>query len=159
MAFTLTTRGIPQIYYGDEILMKNKKPDGKLREDFPGGWKEDGRNAFIKTGRTVKENEVFQYIKTILNWRKNATSIHLGKLTHYQPLDNVYVYFRFTDTEKTMIILNNSDKDYAQFNLKRFKESLIGYTYGTEIITNTKLTNLDQLKLLKNSALIIQLSK
>ncbi|WP_299247607.1 glycoside hydrolase family 13 protein [uncultured Aquimarina sp.] len=159
MVFTLTTRGIPQIYYGDEILMKNKRPDGKVRQDFPGGWKGDSRNAFTKQGRTKEENDVFNYVKTILNWRKNATSIHQGKLTHYQPLDNVYVYFRYTDTESSMIIINNSDKDYPSFNLERFQKSLDGFTKGKEILTGKELNNLQNVNLSKNTALIIDLVK
>ncbi|WP_299220434.1 glycoside hydrolase family 13 protein [uncultured Aquimarina sp.] len=159
MAFTLTTRGIPQIYYGDEILMKNKRPDGKVRQDFPGGWKGDGRNAFTKEGRTKEENNVFKYVKTILNWRKNAKSIHEGKLTHYQPMDNVYVYFRYTDTENSMMIINNSDKEYPSFNLERFKKSLEGYTKGKEILTGKELQNLQSVNLSKNTALIVDLVK
>ncbi|WP_378173107.1 glycoside hydrolase family 13 protein [Aquimarina sp. SS2-1] len=158
MVFTLTTRGIPQIYYGDEILMKNKRPDGKVRQDFPGGWKDDDRNAFTEWGRTPQENEVFNYVKTILNWRKNAKSIHNGKLTHYQPKDNIYVYFRYTDADKTMIIINNSDVDYPTFDLKRFEKSLDGYTKGKEILTEKELKNLQQVNLSKHTALIIDLA-
>ncbi|MHA7058909.1 glycoside hydrolase family 13 protein [Aquimarina sp. M1] len=159
MVFTLTTRGIPQIYYGDEILMKHKRPDGKVRQDFPGGWKSDRRNAFTESGRTPEENEVFDYIKTILNWRKNAISVHNGKLTHYQPVDNVYVYFRYTDTKKTMIIINNSDRDYPNFTLERFKKSLAGYTKGKDVLTGKELQNLQRVSLLKNTALIVDLNK
>ncbi|WP_299440703.1 glycoside hydrolase family 13 protein [uncultured Aquimarina sp.] len=157
MAFTLTTRGIPQIYYGDEILMKNRRPDGKVRQDFPGGWKNDTRNAFTKEGRTVQENEIFNYIKTILNWRKKAKSIHNGKLTHYQPIDNVYVYFRYTDTENTMIIINNSDKDYASFKLERFKKSLEGYSKGKDILNGVELNDFQDVTLSGDTALIIDL--
>ncbi|GAA0719690.1 glycoside hydrolase family 13 protein [Aquimarina litoralis] len=159
MVFTLTTRGIPQIYYGDEILMKNKRPDGKVRQDFPGGWKNDKRNAFTKEGRTVEEEAVFNYIKTILNWRKTASSIHNGKLTHYQPRDNVYVYFRYTETENTMIIINNSNKNYNDFDLKRFEKSLKGYNGGKDIINDKLIDNLDHIAISKNSALIIELTK
>jgi len=157
MAFTLTTRGIPQLYYGDEILLKGDKPDGNLRKDFPGGWPTDKHNVFISKGRSQKENDTYNYISTILNWRKNATEIHTGKLMHYQPVDNIYVYFRYTETEKTMIIINNNYFNIDQFNLKRFQESLIGYTSGTDIITNTNFTTLKSLKLNANSALIIKL--
>lgn len=159
MAFLLTTRGIPQIYYGDEILMKNKRPDGAVREDFPGGWKNDKRNAFNPSGRKVEENEVFNYIKTILNWRKDAESIHKGKLTHYQPFKNIYIYFRYTERAKTMVIINNSETDHPKFSLSRFQESLVGYNSGIEIITGKKLNNLDKVSLNKNTALIVQLEK
>ena len=56
MAFILTTRGIPQLYYGDELVFEGDKPDGQLRKDFPGGWKSDKRNAFTEKGRTTQEN-------------------------------------------------------------------------------------------------------
>lgn len=159
MVFTLTTRGIPQIYYGDEILMKNRRPDGKVRQDFPGGWKDDDRNAFTKEGRTKEENDLFEYVKTILNWRKNASSIHNGKLVHYQPIDNIYVYFRYTDTENTMVIINNSDKDYTSFELARFQESLEGYSKGKDILSGKKLDTLEQINLAKHTAMIIDLAK
>ncbi|MBQ4821952.1 glycoside hydrolase family 13 protein [Aquimarina sp. MMG016] len=159
MVFTLTTRGIPQIYYGDEILMKNKRPDGKVRQDFPGGWKGDKRNAFTKAGRTPEENSTFNYIKTILNWRKNAKSIHEGKLTHYQPLDNVYVYFRHTDSEKTMVIINNSKKGYKGYDLRRFRESIGEFVNAKDILTGKDFRNLNKIDLPGNSALILELSK
>ena len=157
MAFVLTTRGIPQLYYGDEILMKNRRPDGAVREDFPGGWPGDARNAFIKNGRTEAENEVHKYVKTILNWRKNATSIHQGKLTHYQPRENIYVYFRHTEQTSTMILLNNSDKDHLHFKLDRFKESLHGFTKGKNILTGEEVGELKAIKLLANTAVIVEL--
>ncbi|GAA4275839.1 glycoside hydrolase family 13 protein [Aquimarina mytili] len=159
MVFTLTTRGIPQLYYGDEILMKKDKPDGQLREDFPGGWKGDTRNAFVASGRTDQENEMFNYLQKILNWRKKAESIHKGKLKHYQPDNNVYVYFRSTETQNTMIIINNSNKDIAAFDLNRYQESLMGYSNGIDIISGKNYTTLDTIKLIKNTALILDLKK
>ncbi|HJZ38755.1 MAG TPA: hypothetical protein VJ203_00150 [Bacteroidales bacterium] len=65
MAIThlLTTHGIPQLYYGTEILMEGRKNngDGDIRRDFPGGWPGDARNAFTRQGRSEKENEVYDY--------------------------------------------------------------------------------------------------
>jgi len=74
-------------------------------------------------------------------------------------VDNVYVYFRYTDMENTMIIINNSDKDYPNFDLERFKSSLEGYTKGKDILTGKKLQNLQSVNLSKNTALIIDLVK
>ena len=157
MAFILTTRGIPQLYYGDELLFNGDKPDGQLRKDFPGGWESDKKNAFTKEGRTLQENDSYNYVSTILNWRKTADEIHQGKLKHYQPLENIYVYFRYTTTESTMIIINNSKKDIPKYNLDRYKESLIGYSSGTDIITKAEFSSLKSLNLKANSALIIKL--
>ncbi|AMC10097.1 hypothetical protein Lupro_02015 [Lutibacter profundi] len=158
MAFILTTRGIPQLYYGDELLFDGDKPDGQLRKDFPGGWKSDKRNAFTKKGRTIQENDTYNYISTILHWRKNAKEIHTGKLKHFQPIENIYVYFRYTVTESTMVIINNSKNDINKYSLERYKESLVGYTSGMDIITNTKLSSLKTVNLKANKALIIKLS-
>lgn len=158
MVFTLTTRGIPQLYYGDELLFDGDKPDGQLRKDFPGGWKSDKRNAFTEKGRTPQENSMFKYVSTILNWRKDATEIHSGKLMHYQPIDNIYVYFRYTNEAKTMVIINNNSKAIDAFNLERFKESFEGYSNGTDIITNTYYSSFKPIHLRGNSASIIKLS-
>ncbi|SMD32688.1 Glycosidase [Reichenbachiella faecimaris] len=159
MAFTLTTRGIPQLYYGDEILLAGDKPDGVLRKDFPGGWESDVRNAFSKNGRTTKEEELYRYVNTILKWRKNAKEIHKGRLTHFQPYDNVYVYFRSFDERKTMVIINNNDRKFERYQLDRFEEALEGYTRGTDIITNTTYLTLEYVDIQPNSALIIELIK
>ncbi len=67
LVLLMTQRGIPQLYYGTEILMKNfKNPsDAEVRKDFPGGWKEDSVNKFLATGRTAKENEAFDFVKKL----------------------------------------------------------------------------------------------
>jgi glycosidase len=79
MAFLLTTRGIPQIYYGTEILLPgdvDKGGHGDIRRDFPGGWETDSRSAFNANGRTPQENEIWNYVSRILHWRKGAAAIH-----------------------------------------------------------------------------------
>lgn len=160
MAFIFTTRGIPQIYYGDELLIEGKKPDGILRKDFPGGWKSDQRNIFNSGERTADEKEMHDYVQTILQWRKNAKEIHKGKLMHYKPTnESVYVYFRTFENESTMIIINNSDESVIDFSLGHYKESLKGYAGGTDILTNKKYNSLKSLSLKANTAYIIKLNK
>jgi glycosidase len=95
LTFLLTTRGIPEIYYGTELLMDGDgghHPD--IRKDFPGGWPGDKVNAFTKEGRTSAQNEAFDFLRTLLNWRKDQEVIHHGKLKHFIPENNIYVYFR-----------------------------------------------------------------
>jgi glycosidase len=114
MALLATTRGIPQIYYGSEIGMKGDKNNGgdaSIRQDFPGGWKEDTKNAFTKEGRSDFQENYFQFTKKLLNWRKNNSIIHEGKLVQFLPENNVYVYFRVKGKEKVMVVINNSDKE------------------------------------------------
>src|SRR5690606_11926078 len=89
-----TIRGVPQTYYGFEILMKNfSSPDGLVRSDFPGGWAADKVNKFLASGRTKEENEVFNYLKALANYRKNTPALHNGKLMQYVPVNGIYVYF------------------------------------------------------------------
>jgi len=113
MAMTLlaTLRGIPQLYYGSEIGMagnKDKLGDADIRKDFPGGWNDDTNNAFTTSGRTAVQQQYFDLTSKLFTWRKSKAVIHSGKMTHYIPENNVYVYFRHNDTESVMVILNNS---------------------------------------------------
>ena len=110
LGWLLTTRGIPQLYYGTEILLKGiKDPDGKVRGDFWGGWKEDAQNKFSEQGRNGKENEVVNWIKTIANYRKASSAISKGKMTQYVPQGSVYTYFRYDDKQSVMVIMNSGD--------------------------------------------------
>src|SRR5690606_17638743 len=88
MSFLLTTRGIPQIYYGTEILMKGSGDHGVIREDFPGGWPGDTRNAFTEDGRTKEEQEAYEFLRRMLNWRKTSDAMARGTLKHFIPQDN-----------------------------------------------------------------------
>lgn len=112
-AFLLTTRGIPEIYYGSEIGMTGDKAngDGTLREDFPGGWPGDERSAFTKNGRTEQENQLFDYLSKLLNWRKGNEVIAKGSLKHFSPAaTGVYVYERKYGDKSIVVMLNGLDK-------------------------------------------------
>ncbi len=122
IAWLLTCRGIPQIYYGTEILMKGiSNPDGWVRLDFPGGWPADKANKFTAAGRTPQENEVFDWTKRLGNFRKSSSAIRSGKFMQYVPEDGVYVYFRYDNNETVMCIMNTNDKP-ATIDLARFDE-------------------------------------
>ncbi len=110
MVFLLTTHGIPNIYFGTEILMEGNEHDGhgKMRKDFPGGWPNDTQNAFVAKGRSTAQNDMTNFMSTILSWRRNKTLIHEGELTHFIPQDDIYVYFRHDKDESVMIIRNNN---------------------------------------------------
>lgn len=111
MVFLLTTRGIPQIYYGTEILMTGDKGkgDGDLRKDFPGGWQGDTRNCFVENGRTALENEAFEFTRQLLNWRKGNQVIGKGNLKHYSIQNGVYVYQREFNGKSVVVIMNGTD--------------------------------------------------
>lgn len=112
LTFLLTGRGIPQIYYGTEILMYGDKAggDGNLRKDFPGGWNGDEKNLFNDTHRTPQQNEAFSFLRKLLHWRKNNPTISKGTLKHFIPQNGVYVYERKYQHQSTVILLNGTDK-------------------------------------------------
>ena len=125
MVFLLTTRGIPQIYYGTEILMTGDKGkgDGDLRKDFPGGWQGDTRNCFVENGRTEQENEAFEFTRQLLNWRKGNLVIGKGSLKHYSIQNGVYVYQREFNGKSVVVIMNGTD-DSKELDLTPYQEIL-----------------------------------
>ena len=162
MALTLisTVRGIPQIYYGSEIGMRGSKEklgDGDIRRDFPGGWKGDAQNAFNPATQTKEQKEFYDFTQKILNWRKNKDVIHTGKTKHYAPQDGVYVYFRYNENESLMVVLNNNDKEQT-LDLKRFNESLKGYSTAKEALSGKEISLKTNLTVSAKSSMIIELT-
>ena len=125
LAFLLTTRGIPQIYYGTEILMAADKAngDGLLRCDFPGGWQNDTHNYFDAANRTALQNEAFSYLKKLLQWRKGNEVIAKGKLKHFSPRQGVYAYERKHGDKSVVVFLNGTDREQT-ISLSAYQEIL-----------------------------------
>jgi neopullulanase len=157
ISLLMTSRGIPSIYYGTEILMnKNATLHSNIREDFPGGWKDDKVNKFLKSGRSEKENEAFDFIKNISLYRKNSEVLQTGKLIQFVPQDGVYVYFRYNDTKTIMIIFNSNDQSKT-ITTERYAEKLIDCKNAIDINTKVKFTNLKEIFLEANSTLVLEL--
>ena len=139
LAFLLTTRGIPQIYYGTEIAMtgdKSKGGDAMVRKDFPGGWREDAVSAFTREGRTAFQNECWDFASKLLNWRRTSKPVTEGKLIHYTP-DNqtkCYVYARTDGVNTVLVMLNGSDAE-RRVDMARFSEVIKDYTKGKDAVT------------------------
>ncbi len=154
----LTERGIPQMYYGTEILMKNfKNPsDAEVRRDFPGGWNGDPVNKFTPAGRTEKENEAFAFVKTLATFRKNSSAISKGKTLQYQPKDDLYVFFRYSDKQRVMCIVNSSDKP-VDLKTERFAKGLAGKTKGYDVIGKREVNLSTSLSLPPSSIHVIEL--
>lgn len=159
MAFLLTTRGFPQLYYGTELMMTGdkNKGDGDLRKDFPGGWPGDTQNAFTSQGRTEMENEAFNFTRNLLNWRKQNPVIHSGKLLHFIPQDNCYVYFRYNDEKTVMVILNNHNTELRKLDTGRFSEIMKGFSSGKDIISGKNTGNLSSIEIPAKSVMILEL--
>ncbi|MFK5880336.1 MAG: glycoside hydrolase family 13 protein [Flavobacteriaceae bacterium] len=159
MTLILTARGIPQLYYGDEIGMmgdKHKHGDGDIRRDFPGGWSSDTQNAFMQSGRTDSQEAYHSFTKKLLNWRKGKTAIHTGKTLQFVPENNVYVYFRMDENETVMVVINNNSESQT-FNLSKFAEGIKNHTLGKEIISDTNIDLSDSITIKGKSSLIIEL--
>jgi glycosidase len=161
MAFLMTTRGIPMIYYGTEILMTGYEHEGHgfIRKDFPGGWPGDENNAFQSDGRSNEQNEAYDYLQKLFLLRKNNPVVYEGKLKQFVPENEVYVYFRYDDDECVMVILNNSNNQIKALNTERFKECMEGYNYAINIETGENINYLDVLTLSPKSVTILELKK
>ena len=145
MALTLTAtlRGIPQIYYGTEILMSNPGTDshGVIRSDFPGGWPGDEKDALSGKGLSVAEKQAQDWVKKLFSWRRGHSTIHHGKLMHYVPEDNVYVYFRYDDNHSIMVVINKNEKPFT-LELDRFAERILKRA-TPRIITSSSSCTID----------------
>ena len=159
MGFLLTTRGTPCIYYGTEILMKNfSNPDGKVREDFAGGWAGDKLNKFTEAGRTPKEEDAFRFVKTLAQYRKAHDVLRTGALTQFVPENDTYVYFRSNEASTVMIIMHYGEKEQL-LSLNRYNEKLVGFSQGREVETGKQVSLKGPLSLGPFSIQVIELEK
>lgn len=160
-AFILTTRGIPQIYYGTELLFTGTKNegDGIIRKDMPGGWQGDERSVFTSEGRTDMENEAWNYMSTILNWRKTSEAVKHGDLIQYAPLreyGDCYVYARIKGDETVLVVLNGSDKA-TELEMGRYSDVIRDYAAGTDVVTGQTFSLTEKLPVPARGAYILEL--
>lgn len=158
MVYYATMRGIPQFFYGDEIVASHPgtSSHGELRSDFPGGWDGDTVNAYTGEGLTEKQRDAQQLVRTLLNWRKNNSTIHHGKFMHFAPIGNVYVYFRY-DADLTIMVILNRDEETVALDTGRFAERIGDATHGTDVVTGQRFNIEDSLVLEPRSALLLEL--
>lgn len=140
LLFTATTRGIPQYFYGTEVLLTSpiERNDGLLRADLPGGWPGDPVNAFTGAGLSPKQAEAQAYLRKLLNWRRTSTAVTSGKLLHYIPRDGLYVYFRYDEKQTVMVVLNKSRQD-TTLDLTRFRRMLKEAKTGRNVLTDASV--------------------
>ncbi|WP_299234733.1 glycoside hydrolase family 13 protein [uncultured Bacteroides sp.] len=155
ITYLLTTRGIPQIYYGTEILMAADKSegDGYLRRDFPGGWKGDKVNCFTREGRTELQNEAFDYTRKLLNFRKGNEAICKGTMKHFAIRNGIYVYERKYNDSSVVVVMNGTDENQT-LNLAPYKE-VLPKSEATDFITGKKVALNDELLLEKRGILLL----
>jgi len=159
LCWLFTNRGIPEIYYGDELATTGTTSpnDGYVRLDFPGGFPGDKVNKFEMSGRTVKDYEVYRHVFALANFRKNSSAITYGKMMQYVPEDGVYVYFRYDNKQSIMVIMNTSKSDKV-ISFDKYAERTIGFTQATDVVTKNK-TNLKDFTLGSYKSVVLELRK
>ena len=139
LSWLFTCRGIPQIYYGDELATTGvtSPSDGYVRLDFPGGFPGDTANKFELSGRTVKDHEIWRHVHALANYRKLSSALTTGKMMQFVPDDGVYVYFRYDAKQTVMVVMNTSKTDKI-ISFEKFAERTTGFTKYLDIITKEK---------------------
>jgi glycosidase len=159
IVFVMTMPRIPQFYTGDEILMTSatkSRDDASYRHDFPGGWAGDKVNAFTGAGLTPRQREAQEFVRKLVNWRKAQPVIHHGKLMHFGPEDNTWVYFRYDEHDKVMVAFNDNPKE-AVLPTARFHEMLRGVESGVDVLTGKTYDLKNALTLPPHASVILQL--
>lgn len=158
VTFLLTIPGIPQLYYGQELLMNGtkEKGDGYIRLDVPGGWPGDKVNQFEASGRSEVQNDAWNFLRTLLKWRKGNDIIAKGKMKHFMVNQGVYVYERSLDGRSVLILMNGSDKE-VNLPLARYAEVLRGKTSGKEILTGKEIPLGDELSLAPKGIFVLEM--
>jgi glycosidase len=158
MVYFSTLRGIPQFYYGTEILMKNEKEGhGQIRSDFPGGWKGDMINGFTGKGLTTQEQDAKALTTKLLNWRKEKAVIHTGKLMQFAPEDGVYSFFRYNEKETVMIIFNKNDKETA-VSMDKYNEMIGDKSNAFDVLNDRRFSLESILRIPPKTALILEIN-
>jgi glycosidase len=110
LGLTMTLRGIPELFYGDEIGMSG----GVLnRPRFPGGWPGDAQNAFTETGRAPQQQQILSYVQQLLRLRREHPALSTGGLWHLASDDAVYVFVRESEEERVLVAFNNAAQSRA----------------------------------------------
>lgn len=155
----LTCRGIPQLYYGSEVLMKGlKAPDGLVRGDFPGGWKSDVKNAFTGKGMTEDEKSTQDLVRKLGNFRKNASALKTGKMMHYVPVEGLYVYFRYDDNQTIMCVMNTSNSE-KELDFQKYEERTSRFISAKNVLTAEVMTTLQKTKIPAMKMWVLELKK
>jgi glycosidase len=158
MIYIATVRGTAQVTYGTELLLANERlgDDGDRRRDFPGGWRDDQISGFTGSGLTGMQLDAQRFVRTLFQWRKTSEAVRDGRLLHYLPVDGVYVYFRLSQHERVMVVLNK-EATASELDLSRFGQALHPGDIGRDIFTDRQVALSDHLSLAPRSALVLDI--
>lgn len=158
LTFLTTVRGIPQIYYGTEIMLRGK--DGshpELRADFPGGWPGDKLDLFNPTNQSKEQRAVYEHLRKLLNWRKTSPAMAKGKFIHYTGGGEFYTYARLSPEQTVLVVLNNENKA-VKHGLGRYTSVTKGFTKGRNVLTG-QVQELKEVDLAAKSGVVLELMK
>jgi neopullulanase len=154
----LTTRRIPQLYYGTEVMMNGikGKSDGYVRKDFPGGWAGDKENLFTSSGRDKVQDECYNFYRTILKWRKDNDIISKGNMIQFIPQNGIYVYARQYNGKTVIVVLNGTNKQ-AILPINYYAEIFKDKLQGKEIISGQTIELDKEMLISARESMIIEL--
>ena len=177
LALLATLRGIPQLYYGDEMMFLERKDcpshDGAKRIDFPGGWEGDGCDLFTALGRAqapelyASAADLHDYTRTLFRWRKGSKAVQEGKTLHFLSrrnegarniTDNSYSYFRYTDTDAVFVYINNNEEPRT-LDWDHYSEFVSGPVKGTDVLTGEPVTLQNGVSVAPKTALIVEFTR
>ncbi len=159
MIYFATVRGVPQFYYGTEVLMnsdEDRDDHGTIRGDFPGGWQGDIVDAFTGQGLSEDQKAAQKFTKLLLNWRKTSKAVHDGRLIQFSPENGIYAFFRITESEKVMVVFNKNDET-IDLTFDKFAEVLTGHKQATDVLGGKNVSISQPLNLAAKSAVILQI--
>ena len=145
MAIIATTRGVPQLLYGTEIMMRSSdlsQGHGGARRDFEGGWPEDKLNKFTAEGRTADEQAAFEHTRTLLRYRTSEPVLQSGRLTQFYRTDNLYVFARHND-EKVVLTITNFAPEGRNLVWSDYAELIPEGAVGRSVLTGNTIVASD----------------
>ncbi len=170
LAMLATLRGIPQLYYGDEMMFLERKDckshDGAKRIDFPGGWADDKVDLF-GAERSGIAADLHDYTARLFNWRKGCRAVQHGKTLHFlsrknygvhNVTDNSYSYFRYTSDDTVFVYINNNDETRL-LDWSHYSEFVPGPIRGTDVLSGETVLLQDGLPIPAHSALIVEFDR
>ncbi len=159
--FLATIPGIPQIYYGQEILMSGSTKVGgfeSVRHDMPGGWSSDSTTVFEREGRSDMQREAYDFMSKVLNWRKGNEVVEKGSMKHFVPVNGIYVYTREFEGNRFIVVLNGYNSE-GTLDWSRYEEieGVNTPKQGQDIISGQSVELNGQLTISPRATMLIEL--
>ncbi|WP_442960196.1 glycoside hydrolase family 13 protein [Pseudoalteromonas sp. A25] len=135
MTLLLSTRGIPQIYYGTEVLLDNAPSNdhGDIRIDFPGGFEGHRQDARTAKGLSKSQRQMQNYVRKLTHLRQVYPALSQGTLTHFAPYSGIYSYVRQKDTQSILVLLNKNSQT-TRVDMMRYQEILAGAKTAIDLL-------------------------